>query len=224
MNKFNSQQKKLVEFVEKVHETGIRHGGLSGTLCEDYLITSIINNIDQLSFCRGQIILPSNNREVISSPQFDIIIYDKAYKTNIIADYLPWSLTNAIPLKYVKGVIEVKKWSSGKMFDWNSGVNASIRNFRKNVSNSLPYFFVSYRVFDRHDVTLKTWYELTRKLQTKYAYCFFGQFTRNKEESCNRYPWQEEGWDVFKTIYDGQYQKLIKDIKLLCLKPRRGNQ
>jgi len=45
MENFNEIQKELVEFSERIHEVGIRHTGLSGTICENLLIKALRNSI-----------------------------------------------------------------------------------------------------------------------------------------------------------------------------------
>src|SRR3989442_789656 len=107
---FNETQKWLVEKSERVHEAGIRHKGLSGTICEDLLMEKLRISIPELNFGGGIVkfgnpeVKGAKLREENLSSQIDIIIYHEQPAFELEKSVV-------VKISNVKGIIEVKKWA-----------------------------------------------------------------------------------------------------------------
>lgn len=222
MEEHNRIQKKLVEDCETVHKIGIRHSGLSGSICENLLLKQLRKSIPELNFDRGIIKCcnPKSKGHDIKndgdlSGQIDIIIYNGNHLRKI-EDVVVVHKDN------VFGAIEVKKWTQPSMLKSKNSVYKKISNTKKLLKNEVPLFFVTFRYHDRvKDET--NWFKKIEHFSTKYAYCFYGNWRHFKGES--RYPWEKDNppeeikkWDNFEEDcpYHGQYNQLVDDIKELC--------
>lgn len=206
---FDKRQKELVEFCERVHEIGIRHTGLSGSLCEDALLRYLRKDIPEMQFYKGHI----KKSDLIGKPypQLDIIICKNNYvpnkKLKRISDVI-----NIVPIEHVKGVIEVKKWAYPKMV---GSINTSFKMLRREIGTSMPCFFVTFRFHDSKKNKARNWDHVRAKFKHVDPYCFFGQYST---EAKNLYPWEEGCWKNFSRDcrYSGQYARLVQNIKKTC--------
>jgi len=215
MNKYDQIQKKLVEKCEKVHEAGMRHSGLSGTIVENLLIKELNGNIKKFNFDRGVIKFCKkkgrNLREKTLHKQYDVIIY-KGESANKFGDNV------VVNIDHVKGVVEVKKWAcSGNLKMGNSvykRIKESSKLLKKESKRKIPVFFVAFRFHDKKKGK-EGWSDSIKKFSTQNVYCFFGEYSKS---GGYKYPWEEgERWDKFsqKSGYGGEFQKLVKKIKNL---------
>lgn len=222
MNKYNITQKNLVYKAELAHAGGLRHSGLSGTVCEDLLAKDLRKNFSNLNFDRGIIkfgnpdVVGANLRSSDLSSQFDVIIYKgkPLYKE---------AGSVVVHFKDVVGIIEVKKWMTLKMFaELCNDFTIISDNFRAKAKKGLKIFLVAFRCHDgggNRDRRMKKrdgfrWWTKNSKIFDKICFpiCFSGSYTRKNK--VNLYP-QEEDWfvDFENYEYAGQYEKLIGFIK-----------
>ena len=217
MENFNEIQKELVEFSERIHEVGIRHTGLSGTICENLLIKALRNSIPELNFdmgimkfCDYKLVGRDIDKKKDLSSQMDIIIYDGKPIKKI-------DETAIIHISQVLGVVEVKKWSSPKMFELNSKFIKKILGLKKllkeKLNHEIPIFFVTFRFHDK--MKSENWFSIIKNIPIN-AYCLFGTFSKSPEDKKYCYPWEELNWNNFeKNDYSNQFQKLVDEINNL---------
>src|SRR3989338_10667621 len=214
MDNFNKTQKWLIEQSERAHEVGLRHKGLSGTICENLLTEVLRKDIPDFSFDRGIILFATNpaSKPVNSKdlpPQLDIIIYEGKPLAGIGDQVVVHELQ-------AKGIIEVKKW----LFpDSLFRAQAQLEQINKltdklsNTKNIIEPFLVTFRFHDRKKI-VRTWFTETKNFGIKNRYCFSGKYSR--VNGVNLYPWQEKWWDNFEAYpYVGEYKRLVNDIKKL---------
>lgn len=199
---YNQIQKSLVRLCEQAHEAGIRHSGLSGTLCENILIEELRKIFPKLNFNRGVIKFGPEN----FSTQMDIVVYRGRPEFQVGGSAV-------ISAKQVLATIEVKKWIYPKMLEELRGwVARTEAGFHKNSRRKIPIFLVTFRSHDRRNGL--NWFKATKNFPTPYRYCFFGGFSHVNKR--NLYPWEEAIWNKFQdSPYSGQFEKLINDIKKL---------
>lgn|SRR3989338_2273758 len=218
MDKFNITQKELVEACEKVHYEGLRHKGLSGTICENLLIRALRKEFPDLHFDRGVIKFSDTNvkgEELNSndlSAQLDIIIH-RSIPVFEIEDSV------VVHASQVLGIIEVKKWTYPKMLSPNSDLIKNIKAIQdrlvKYSKKATSVFFVTFRFHDRVNKSVN-WFTNKDNLPSKYTYCFFGAFSHRDRK--NLYPWEEPRWKDFENDpYAGQFKQLVHDINELTL-------
>jgi len=214
-NSCDTTQKQLVEKAERAHYEGIRHTGLSGTVCEDLLIEALRSSLEvtRLNFDRGVIKFASkeakgNELNGLMSPQMDIIVYkgEPTYKTMSQV---------VVQGDQVKGVIEVKKWANLKTM--RESVKEKIVKVRdllnQNLEHNVPMFFVTFRYHDRG--SFHNWVSAMKSFSTPHAYCFSGNFS--SRGGVNLYPWEESWWNDFEHYpYRGQYGQLVRDVTMLA--------
>lgn len=188
------------------HEYGIRHSGLSGTLIEDQFISYLRKDIKKFKFFNGHI-----SKDGEFSNQYDVIICkkhfaeDKRYKK--FNKYI-----NVIPLRFVVGVIEIKKWTSDDFFKVG-GKLATAKENLESFAKAVPYFFVAVRI---HDNNCGGKFYPGNRPPNDNCYFFFGDGTSGGRKS-SVYPWLDPGWADFenKCPYKGEYERLVETIKQL---------
>ncbi len=213
MEESNKIQRDLIEQSERPHFEGLRHAGLSGTICENALIKALKKSVPSLNFNRGMIkfckkdLVGAGLKGGDLSTQIDIIIYkgEPLYRT--VDDYVIVHISNVL------GVVEVKKWSYPKMIEVIKNSLGEMKD--KLISLGFPnieMFFVSFRFHDRKK-TPQSWFsQITSIPDFIHSYCFAGGFLA--KGGINNYPWQETWWDDFDNYrYAGQYAKLIRNIE-----------
>jgi hypothetical protein len=216
MEDYNQTQKNLVENAERAHFYGIRHKGLSGTVCEDLLIEALRQSIPSVQFDRGVINFggrkPANDEPVKSSDlskQIDIIIYrgQNLYKIAGVA---------VVHIDDVLGVIESTKWGTQKKID---GLAVLERRLTQESARDIGAFFVAFRFHDRKRGD--NWFVRIKHLPRSIrGYCFAGEYGRHKGK--NLYPWQESWAENFADCpYAGQYQKFVEAIEELSARNGR---
>lgn len=206
MEDFNTTQKRLIEAAERAHYYGLRHKGLSGSVCEDALIDALRESVPSLHFDRGVIKFADRNifgndlKTENLSTQLDIIIYsgEPIYKAGGNA---------VVHADDVLGVIEIKKWANPKMITY---LSTCITDTEKKISKKIRTLFVAFRFHDRSRNGV-TWRTQIKNFPTPYSYCFSGTFSR--ENKVNLYPWEEKWWSTFDTYtYAGEYEKMVREI------------
>lgn len=208
---FNATQQSLIKQAELAHANGLRHSGLSGTICEDLLIRSLKKSLPNLNFSRG--IIKFGDRNIIGadlkkdnlSTQFDVIVY-KNQPIYQEAENVVVSSDDVL------AVIEVKKWITLKMFgDLNANIGDILKNYRIKTKKDIAFFLVAFRCHDRHK-GFAWWQEHVKILPTKFSFCFSGNYS--SEDGRNLYPHEEKWWNDFGNYsYAGQYEKLVVCIK-----------
>jgi hypothetical protein len=196
MKSFDEIQKWLVEQSERAHKEGIRHAGLSGTICENLLMLELRKSVPKLNFdggvikfCKGKI----NNTKHDVSKQIDIIIY----KGKPIYDIFG---TIVVHSSQVLGAIEVTKWTEPKEFrKVVSSLQREEAELKNKSKKKLRLFYVTFRASNNLRPS-------KFKSHIRHGYCFYGR-------TSGSYPW-EARWKNF-SIYAGQYEKLVKDVKKL---------
>lgn len=213
MKKNNSIQKALIKKAELAHANGLRHPGLSGTICEDLLIKSLIKSLPGIRMSRGIIkfgdlnIIGSNLHKDNLSTQFDIIIYKNKpiYREggNVV-----------VASSNICAVIEVKKWVTLQMFgELRDSINKIKGNFKIKTGREIPFILVAFRCHDRGQ-GIKWWNDHSAKLSAKCAVCFSGNYSHKNGR--NLYPYEEVWWTNFDEYsYNGQYDELVKQIKMM---------
>jgi len=214
MNSFDAAQKELIDKAERAHYEGIRHKGLSGSVCEDLLIEALRDSFtsSRLNFDRGMIKFAAARTRGqglagAMSSQMDIMVYEgePVYRT----------LSQAIVhISKVKGVVEIKKWTHSKMM--RASVKEKIERthtlLEQKAGRNIPLFFVTFRYHDRGN--FENWRSAVAAFSTPLAYSFSGRFTGRG--GVNLYPWQESWWNDFEHYpYRGQYERLVKDLSKL---------
>lgn len=215
MTDFNEVQKRLLKVSELAHFHGLRHKGLSGTICEDLLLRMLRKSVPELKFDRG--VIKFGDRSMCGeelkandlSTQLDVIIYRGRPLYRSAGDAV-------VHIDDVKGVLEIKKWAFPKML---SQVGRKVRKmrsrFQKRSGRRIRIFFVAFRFHDRHRPL--NWSLHAKKLQTSNAFCFSGHYSR--VNGANLYPWEESWWGKFDAYpYAGQYERLVKSIRSLQTK------
>lgn len=214
MDKFNSIQKELVKVCEEAHYYGLRHKGISGTICEDELIHRLRDLLPEFNFNRGVIKFSDKQGDDLKtddlSTQIDIIIYkgDPDYYSNG---------QMVIRASNIVGVIEVKKWLYPKKLKKEEKLTQNLldlqRQFNERINRDVTIFIVTYRFHDRK-IKKIDWFS-ERNILPFDSFCFFGTFTSANGK--NNYPWEEgDRWEKFDDFmfnpYAGQLEKLIKSI------------
>jgi len=216
MKSYNVIQKELINKSEKAHFEGIRHKGLSGTICENLLIKALRENIPGVNFDRGVIKFCSpelkgkNIRKGDISSQIDIIIYRGKPLFEIEGNVV-------VHISQVFGVIEVKKWTYPSTIKSDGPVVRSINKIKRQLSDKtnrkIHIFFVTYRFSDRRNKNI-TWFTEKDKIPIENKYCFFGSFSTKKGWAI--YPPEDPEWtNLEKGPYSSQFEKLVEDIKKL---------
>ena len=211
--KENFVQKKLIKQAELAHAHGLRHPGLSGTICEDLLLKTLRTLLPQFNFDRGIIKFGDVNKigndlkKGNLSTQFDIIVYKNKplYRE---ADSVIVHSDNVL------AVIEVKKWITLKMFsDLKESINKIKKNYKNKTGRELKFILVAFRCHDRGK-GIEWWKEHVKILPTKYSVCFSGNFSH--KNGVNLYPHEEKWWKNFDQYsYAGQHNCLINYIRSL---------
>lgn len=217
MDRYNQIQKDLVRICEEAHYHGLRHKGLSGTICEDALMGQLRLAAPEFKFDRGVIKFGKNIGEDLDvedlTTQIDIIIY----KGNPIYESQKHVVVNASD---VLGVIEVKKWSHPKKLKPEEKMTINLleikKQFKDKLNKNLGLFFVSFRFHDRK-IKDVGWFTESEQLPFN-AYCFFGTYSSVRGR--NNYPWEEgERWEKFDDIllnpYSGQFANLVEQVAKL---------
>lgn len=220
MNRWNRIQSKLVRRSEEPHFHGLRHKGLSGTICEDLLIKELRRAIPALRFDRGVVkfVNPTIRGNELKaedlSSQFDIIIYRGKPVYHSAANAVIYAGN-------VLGVIEVKKWAYAEMLlVIRRDLVGLAELFTKKTGHRIPSFFVAFRYHDGQR-GLRSWNLVRRQLPTKYTFAFSGHYSR--QEGQNLYPWMERWWKHFESyVYANQYERLVSAIQNLAKTRRRS--
>jgi len=140
MTDYQRIQLDIIVKSEKPHEFGLRHRGISGSICSWILRDFLRKEFPHTNFDEGIVCKAKRKGSYLSdqfSPQVDIIVYhgdpwEKLYEYVVV------------PTKNVFLIIEVKKWiSKGDVNKSDIKINSQISKFR-NVLNK-PIFLVAFR-------------------------------------------------------------------------------
>lgn len=190
----NEVQKELVELCERAHESGFRHPGISGTICEKILIEQLKKEFPHLNFGTGVVLLSKEKGHKLKksdySSQIDIIVY----KGN--PEYEQTGFV-AVHVENVFLVLEVKKWAlyGDKGL---SGYKKKIGEIREKIEK--PILFVAFRFHGKTEKKLKNTLE-----EIADGVYVFSSWSKN-----NRYPWEIEPHYPLD-----EYRRLIGDIRSL---------
>lgn len=206
--KFDKIQLRLVERAERANYVGLRHKGLSGTICEDLLLEELRQLFPILNFDRGVIQYGDSaaNGHALKqgeslSPQVDIIVYRDKPKAKIID-------AAVVPVKQVVAALEIKKWANPKALrSHHSKLQELAVELKRAAYRPIPTYYVTFRFHDRAKIKVNWWTE-SRAAGMKNGFCFFGPTPRNE------YPWEyDKDWLKSDNPYSGQFEKLVEAIR-----------
>lgn len=215
-NYYNQTQKQIVELCEKANYYGIRHKGLSGTVCEDVLTNALKRDVADFKFGRGVIKFSKNLGADIKtkndlSPQIDILIYKGEPIINI-------HNTVVVDISQVAGIIEVKKWlfpkNMSRAQETIGKLKLLIEELKNKTSKEVKIFLVAIRFHDRFTIDVNFFSEL-KKYPASNTYCFYSHYSKDVNGKI-LFPWEDKDWDNFnESMYAKQYEKLVNDIRLI---------